>query len=136
MNKFVTLFSGPDNKSYFKDEDPGIGSEEPLGSYSKKFPAAGMKFRIFKAGNRFDWHNAPQPQFIIYLEGEVEVEASGGEKRVFRPGDVLFANDLKGAGHITTTLTDGRSIIVMTQDEEKDETWKQPLSFNLNGTTI
>ncbi|WP_051555233.1 hypothetical protein [Legionella fairfieldensis] len=121
MKKYITLFSGPDNKSYFKEEDPGIETEQPLGSYSKKFPTTGMMFRMFKAGIKYDWHNPPQPQYIIYLEGEVEVEASGGEKRIFKPGDVLFATDLIGKGHITKTLADGRSIIVTTKDDEADQ---------------
>ncbi len=116
MKKFVILFSEQDNKSYFKEETPGYEIEQPLGIYTKKIPATGMMFRIFKAGAIYDWHNAPQPQYIVYLEGEVEVEASGGEKRIFKPGDVLFATDLTGKGHISKTLTDGRSIIITTQD--------------------
>lgn len=122
MKKYVTLFSGADNKSYFKEEDPGIESEQPLGSYSKKFSSTGMIFRAFKAGANYDWHNAPQPQYIIYLEGEVEVEASNGERRIFKSGDVLFATDLTGQGHITKTLTDGRSIIITTENEPSTNT--------------
>ena len=116
MTKYVILFTGKDNKSYFKEETPIYEIEQPLGIYSKKTPTEGMMFRIFKAGAKYDWHNAPQPQFIVYLEGEFEIEASGGEKRIFKPGDVLFATDLTGKGHISKTLTDGRSIIITTQN--------------------
>ena len=80
-----------------------------------------MMFRDFEKGSSFDWHTAPQPQYIIYLEGEVEVEASGGEKRTFSPGDVLFATDLTGKGHITRTLTKGRSAIVITEEPIEDK---------------
>ena len=110
--KFIELYTGKDNQSHFKEVEGGLETEQPLGSYSKKYPVTGMMFRDFKKGASFDWHTAPQPQYIIYLEGEVEVETSGGEKRTFRPGDVLFANDLSGKGHITTTLSNGRSIII------------------------
>lgn len=112
MNKYITLFTGSDNKSYFREDDPGVESIQPLGCYSKAFPVNELVFRTFEAGAKYDWHNAPQQQYIIYLEGEVEVEASGGEKRVFKPGDVLFATDLQGEGHLTRTLTKGRSVIV------------------------
>lgn len=118
--KYIKLFTGTDNKSHFIEIDAGIESQQPLGSYSKKFPVKGMMFRDFEKGAHFDWHTAPQPQYIIYLEGEVEVETSGGEKRTFKPGDVLFAADLTGEGHITRTLTKGRSIIV-TADQTSDE---------------
>lgn len=59
---------------------------------------------------------------IIYLEGEVEVEASGGEKRIFKVGDVLFATDLSGEGHVTRTLSKGRSIIVKEEIKRDDIT--------------
>jgi len=114
--KFIKLYTGKDNKSYFVEVDAGIETKQPLGDYSKKYPVTGMMFRHFEKGASFDWHNAPQPQYIIYLEGEVEVETSGGEKRVFKSGDVLFATDLAGKGHITRTLTKGRSVIVTAQE--------------------
>lgn len=116
MTRYITLFSGPDNQSHFREEASDIATEEPLGAYSAHFHVAKMRFRIFKAGNVFDWHTAPQPQFIIYQDGEVEVEASDGEKRVFKAGDVLFATDLNGKGHKTTTLTNGRSIIITAEE--------------------
>lgn len=112
---YIKLFTDKDNKSHFEEVDAGVESQQPLGSYSKKFPVKEIMFRDFEKGASFDWHNAPQVQYIIYLEGEVEVEASGGEKRIFKPGDVLLAADLAGKGHITRTLTKGRSAIVTTK---------------------
>jgi hypothetical protein len=113
--KYTKLFTDNDNKSYFTEVDAGFETNHPLGNYSKKYPAKSIMFRDFEKGASFDWHTAPQPQYIIYLEGEVEVEASGGEKRVFKSGDVLLAMDLTGKGHITRTLTSGRSIIITTE---------------------
>lgn len=120
--KFTKLYTGADNKSHFMEVDAGIESKNPLGFYSKKYSAVGLMFRNFEKGASFNWHTAPQPQYIIYLEGEVEVEASGGEKRIFKSGDVLFASDLTGKGHITKTLSKGRSIIVTTEEEKKSST--------------
>lgn len=117
--KIVALVTGKDNQSHFESVEMGVESKQPLGNYSKKYSATALMFREFKKGSNFDWHTAPQPQYIVYLEGEVEVEASDGEKRVFKPGDILFANDLTGKGHITRTLTDGRSVIVTTRDDPK-----------------
>ena len=112
--KIIKLYTGRDNKSYFEEIDMGTETEQPLGHYSKQYPATGIQFREFEQGAHYDWHNAPQPQYIIYLEGEVEVETSGGEKYIFKPGNVLFATDLTGEGHVTRTLTKGRSIIITT----------------------
>ncbi len=110
----ITKLYTDNNKSYFTDEDAGCDIAHALGVYSEKYAACGFMFREFKAGARFDWHNAPQPQYIVYLEGEVEVVASGGERRVFKAGDVLFATDVTGEGHVTTTLTDGKSVVITT----------------------
>jgi uncharacterized cupin superfamily protein len=109
------LYTGEDGKSHFEDIDCGHETQQPLGWYSKKFPASGIMFRDFEPGLVYEMHNAPQPQYIIYLEGEVEVTTSGGETRRFKPGDVLFAADLTGEGHVSKMLTKGRSVIVTTK---------------------
>lgn len=113
--KITKLFTGADGKSHFEDIDCGHETQQPLGWYSKKFPASGIMFRDFEPGLTYEMHNAPQPQYIIYLEGEVEVVTSGGEKRIFKPGEVLFATDTTGEGHISKMLTSGRSVIVTTK---------------------
>jgi len=52
-------------------------------------------------------HNAPRRQLIVHLEGAVEVRASGGETRRFGPGDVVLAEDVEGAGHVTSWVGEG-----------------------------
>lgn len=113
--KFMRLYTGDDNKSHFMEMESQGETKQILGSYSKKYSANGFMFRDFEKGALFNWHNAPQSQYIIYLEGEVEIEASNGEKRVFKSGDILLAEDTKGQGHITKTLTKGRSLIITTE---------------------
>jgi len=113
--KITKLFTGNDGKSYFMDVDCGHDKKEPLGWYSKKYAASGIIFRDSEAGMVFEQHTAPQPQYIIYLEGEVEVIASGGETRIFKPGDVLFATDTEGEGHISKILTNGKAVVVPTK---------------------
>jgi hypothetical protein len=111
----ITKLFTKDGKSYFQDFDCGHESQQALGWYSKIYKASGIIFRDFEAGCVFEKHNAPQPQYIIYLEGEVEVIASGGEARVFKPGKILFATDTTGEGHTSKTLTKGKSVIVTTE---------------------
>lgn len=108
------MYTGEDGKSYFEDYDCGHETIQPLGHYSKKYPASGIMFRDFEAGLTFEMHTAPQPQYIIYLEGKVEVTTSSGQVKIFTPGDILFATDTTGKGHISKTLTKGRSVILTT----------------------
>ncbi len=113
--KIIKLYTGEDHASHFCEMDTGPATAHALGNYSMPYPATTVIFREFDKGKMFDWHNAPQPQYIIYLEGEVEIEIGSGEKRVFKPGDILFATDLTGSGHITKTLKNGRSIVITTK---------------------
>ena len=49
-------------------------------------------------------HPAPQKQWVIVLRGTLEVEVSDGERRRFRPGDLLFVADTRGIGHATAAI--------------------------------
>jgi uncharacterized cupin superfamily protein len=52
----------------------------------------------------YDWHNAPRRQFIVMLEGTVEIEVGAGTTRRFGPGDILLAEDTTGRGHRSRTV--------------------------------
>lgn len=61
-----------------------------------------------------DWHNAPRRQFVVNLEGELEIIASDSTTRRFGAGEVFPAEDTTGKGHITRTVNKQprRSLIV------------------------
>jgi hypothetical protein len=46
-------------------------------------------------------HNAPGRQWLVLLRGAVEVEVTDGSRRTFGAGDLLRAEDMDGAGHVT-----------------------------------
>ena len=52
----------------------------------------------------YDWHRAPQRQFIVLLDGEIEIEVGTGEIRRFRGGEVLLVEDTEGQGHRTRSI--------------------------------
>jgi quercetin dioxygenase-like cupin family protein len=47
----------------------------------------------------FDWHDAPERQYVITLSGTLEFTTRDGEAFILRPGDVLVATDQAGTGH-------------------------------------
>jgi len=53
-------------------------------------------FRQTPGDYHYSWHNAPQRQFIVNLDADVEVEVGSGEKRVIRQGEVFFVEDTTG----------------------------------------
>jgi hypothetical protein len=51
-------------------------------------------------------HNAPRRQFLVVLEGELEIVTTLGQRERLRPGDVLLADDLGTRGHISRDVGD------------------------------
>jgi quercetin dioxygenase-like cupin family protein len=58
-----------------------------------------VHFQESPRNSSFDWHDAPQTQYVITLCGTLEFSTRDGETFVLRPGDVLVATDDAGSGH-------------------------------------
>ena len=102
--KFVHLYTGADGESHFRDVEIEMKDAGSRGQRSEHMKATGIFFSVTAADYDLDWHNAPRRQFVINLEGEVEITASDGTKRRFGPGDVFLADDTTGRGHISRAV--------------------------------
>jgi len=51
-----------------------------------------------------DWHTAPRRQFAINMTGELEVEVTSGRRKRIGAGDLVYLEDVAGAGHVTRAL--------------------------------
>ncbi len=51
-------------------------------------------------------HNAPRRQFLVVLQGELEIATTLGHQQRLRPGDVLLADDVGSKGHISRDVGD------------------------------
>jgi len=47
------------------------------------------------------WHPTPVRQWMVFMSGEVGVEAGDGEQRILKAGDVLMLEDTHGKGHLS-----------------------------------
>lgn len=110
--KFPSIRADEHGESHFADIDfpehllAAGPPPNPPGRMSDLGPATALRVIAFPAGTAAPAHNAPQPYICIVLTGEAEVEASSGEARRFRAGDLLFCDDLTGKGHVTRAITD------------------------------
>jgi len=103
--KITRLYSGDDGESHFGELDiPMEDAGGSAGIISKMLDATGIFFRNTKADYDLDWHPAPRRQYIIILEGAVELEVGDGTRRQFGPGDVFLAEDLTGRGHLSRAV--------------------------------
>lgn len=100
--------------SAFQDAEIPLTDAGPIGSLSELMRAEGAVFRVSPGPFEHDWHPAPARQLIVLLDGEIEIEVGTGERRRLRGGDVVLAEDTRGRGHRTVTLSDGprRSLFV------------------------
>ncbi len=102
--KVTRLFTGSDGKSHFEDMDILLEDRGDIGHLSDMIQATGVIFRETQGDYNYDWHNAPQRQYIVMLDGEVEIEIGDGTRRVFRTSDVILAEDITGQGHISRSV--------------------------------
>ena len=115
--KYLRSYAGADGESHFEDVEvaltptvvyPGI---PPLGLSASHGAAQVIFGRIPAALRDAGWHTARQRQFVVYLAGETEQEASDGEIRRVGPGDVILAEDTTGKGHRSRNLG-GEQLVV------------------------
>jgi quercetin dioxygenase-like cupin family protein len=93
------LYTGDDGQTHLEELD--LTSHPELTSLQS---AKGIVFRRSEPGYFSDWHNAPRRQFVITLEGEVEIGLGDGTVHRFGPGHVTLAEDLTGKGHTTRVV--------------------------------
>ena len=101
------LYSDEDGHSHIDRLDtashPVEDGEHQLGSVQA---ATGIAFRETPPGNFADWHPAPRRQYVIILEGELEIGLSDGSLHRFGPGDARLVEDTTGLGHTTRVSSD------------------------------
>ena len=87
---------------------------------SPAFQAGPLFFRETAEGFVQDFHNAPRRQLIFLTSGILEIETSEGERYTCRPGDLIFAEDTRGKGHITRSLRDTRGFVHVAMPDDFD----------------
>lgn len=98
------IYSDDAGESHFEDILIPLEKAGDIGCLSNAFPVKSIIFREVEPSYDYDFHNAPQRQYIILLEGEIEIETSLGEKRRFGAGEILLVEDTTGKGHRTKNL--------------------------------
>lgn len=121
--RLVRIFTRPNGDSAIElREVPMSGGERPV---SPTYQGGAMFFRETAEGHVQSYHNAPRRQLIFLASGILELESSEGKRYVCRPGDLIFAEDTAGKGHITRSLRDTRGFVHVAMPEDFDVTgWK------------
>jgi len=114
MFKITRVYSDIRGDSHFEDIEMPLKSDGEIGFLSDKILVKELIFRTVTPDYDFDFHNAPQKQYILLLDGEIEIETSLGVKRTFKGGEILLMEDTDGKGHKTRNILniERRSIFI------------------------
>lgn len=98
------VYSDADGHSRFEDVSVPMNEAGDIGWLSDGLPVKSIIFREVEPSYDYDFHNAPQRQYLVLIDGEIEIETSLGETRRFKGGDVLLLEDTGGKGHRTKNI--------------------------------
>ena len=91
---------------------------------SAQFPVLSVFFRDTPPGYVHGKHRAPQRQLIVVVSGIGEIELGDGSRFRIEPGDVIFAENTSGEGHVTRALAGVRGFMHVTVPDTFDvRTW-------------
>jgi hypothetical protein len=104
MFPITRLYSDSNGDTRFEDISIPLQDTGEIGKLSAALPVGSIIFREVEAAYDYNFHNAPQKQYLILIDGGIEIETTLGEKRQFNTGDVLLLEDTEGKGHRTRNL--------------------------------
>ncbi|AZG15964.1 MULTISPECIES: cupin domain-containing protein [Cupriavidus] len=87
----------------------------PAFRVSRLDPAERQGFLVIPTGWVGQFHPAPVRMWIFVLDGEMEFEASDGERRALVPGNALLLEDTHGKGHASRVIGGNIATLAMVQ---------------------
>lgn len=112
--KIHNIYADANGESHLREVDIDWANVAPTGKTSHPVGVSSVAFRVTDGNYDLDWHNAPRRQYIVNLEGSVEIITSDGQSRVIGPGEIILAEDTTGKGHRSRAVAKGarRSLII------------------------
>lgn len=91
--RMPVLYTDIDGRARFRDEPLPLAEGSPAARLSALVPSGGCQFRRSPAGFRSDFHCTTTPQWLVVLQGRMEIGLQDGSTRVFGPGECFYSND-------------------------------------------
>lgn len=92
------LFTDIDGVAKFRDIRLNLSEGSPAARLSPLAQGAGHQFRMSPVGFRSNFHCTTTPQWLIVLQGAMEIGLQDGSSRVFKAGQCFYSNDTLPAG--------------------------------------
>lgn len=99
MIRCVRIWTGDDGNSLFEEGFIDLAGGMRGDAVGKTMPTLKLSFQETRSGGSYEWHQDPEPRFVITLSGTLEFEVKSTATFIIRPGDILLAQDNRGSGH-------------------------------------
>ena len=107
----LRIYSDPDGIARIERRTVPLERDAQGRATSAAFAARQFFFRETPPGHVHGRHRAPQRQLIFVVSGRGEIELDDGSRWQFGPGDLIFAENTVGLGHVTRTLEGIRGFV-------------------------
>ncbi len=115
--KIFRICATPDGESRLEEIEVPIDQARPDGGsptlMSRVYSSPDVRFVDIPNGLDSSWHHAPARQIVTVLQGVLEVCTSDNQKHQWRAGELLFADDLTGKGHMTRTVGGAARLLII-----------------------
>ncbi len=87
------LFTDHDGRAAFRDMRMDLSEGSVATALSSLAPSSGHQFRKSPVGFRSQFHCTTIAQWLIVLQGAMEIGLQDGTSRIFRAGQCFYSND-------------------------------------------
>ena len=99
------MYTGEDGETHIEEQSLADHPELASGR-----AVTNITFTERDSGHFIDWHPAPRRQYVICIQGGIEIGVSDGSVQQFGPGDARLVEDTTGKGHTTRSIGGGKCI--------------------------
>ncbi len=87
------LYTDADGRARWRDQVLPLTEGSPSSRLSPLADSAGMQWRRSPVGFKSDFHCTTTSQWLVVLQGKMEIGLQDGTTRIFGPGDCFYSND-------------------------------------------
>ena len=102
--ELTRVYSDNEGETHFEDLKMPLNNKGDIGFLSEAQYSKSVVFRKVVEDYDYNFHNTPKRQYVVLLDGKIEIETSLGIKRIFTSGNILLLEDVTGKGHKTKNL--------------------------------
>ncbi len=99
LNRTV-LFTDADGRARFREEPLALTEGSAAARLSPWATAAGVQWRQSPVGFASDFHCTGSPQWLVVLQGSMEIGLQDGSWRRFGPGQMFYSADTLPEGEV------------------------------------